>query len=40
MLANGKILITNIGQPEYDGSVFASYEDVIVVTTNYRTNGA
>lgn len=28
----------NAGQDTYDGSVFASYEDVIVVTTNYRTN--
>jgi hypothetical protein len=27
------------GLPTYDGSAFAEYEDVIVVTTNYRTNG-
>ena len=27
------------GLPAYDGSSFASYEDVIVVTINYRTNG-
>ena len=27
------------GQPYYDGSSFASYEDVIVVSANYRTNG-
>lgn len=27
------------GQQYYDGSAFASYEDVIVVSTNYRTNG-
>lgn len=27
------------GQQAYDGSAFAAYEDVIVVTTNYRTNG-
>ena len=26
-------------QPFYDGSHFAAYEDVIVVTPNYRTNG-
>lgn len=29
----------NAGQPTYDGSAFASYEDVIVVSVNYRTNG-
>jgi hypothetical protein len=23
----------------YDGSAFAAYEDVVVVTVNYRTNG-
>jgi acetylcholinesterase len=23
----------------YDGSTFAAYQDVIMVTTNYRTNG-
>jgi hypothetical protein len=33
------ILIMTPGQPIYDGSSFAAYEDVIVVTTNYRTNG-
>ena len=27
------------GLPAYDGSAFAAYEDVIVVTVNYRTNG-
>ena len=27
------------GLPAYDGSSFAAYEDVIVVTINYRTNG-
>jgi carboxylesterase type B len=27
------------GLPSYDGSVFAAHQDVIVVTTNYRTNG-
>lgn len=26
------------GQPAYDGSAFAAYQDVIVVTFNYRTN--
>jgi len=28
-----------LGQETYDGSSFAAYEDVIIVTTNYRTNG-
>lgn len=32
-------LIVFLGQPTFDGSAFASYEDVIVVTANYRTNG-
>ncbi|KAH8691761.1 Alpha/Beta hydrolase protein [Phaeosphaeriaceae sp. PMI808] len=27
-----------VGQQSYDGTAFASYEDIIVVTTNYRTN--
>jgi carboxylesterase type B len=33
--------MTNVdsGISTYDGSAFADYEDVIVVTTNYRTNG-
>jgi len=35
----GSLQFGNAGQPAYDGSWFASYEDVIVVTTNYRTNG-
>lgn len=35
----GSLEFGNAGQPTYDGSAFASYEDVIVVTTNYRTNG-
>ena len=26
-------------QSLYDGSAFAAYQDVIFVTTNYRTNG-
>jgi carboxylesterase type B len=35
----GGLQFGNAGQPGYDGSHFAAYEDVIVVTTNYRTNG-
>ncbi|KAG9582865.1 alpha/beta-hydrolase, partial [Aureobasidium melanogenum] len=34
----GSLEFGNAGQPAYDGSHFAGYEDVIVVTTNYRTN--
>ncbi|KAK5133457.1 hypothetical protein LTR08_007699 [Meristemomyces frigidus] len=34
----GSLQFGNAGQQVYDGSAFASYEDVIVVTTNYRTN--
>ncbi|KAK4966204.1 hypothetical protein LTR42_011365 [Elasticomyces elasticus] len=34
----GSLQFGNAGQPFYDGSWFASYEDVIVVTVNYRTN--
>ncbi|TKX20191.1 hypothetical protein C1H76_7692 [Elsinoe australis] len=34
----GSLQFGNAGQDAYDGSWFASYEDVIVVTTNYRTN--
>ncbi|QIW96620.1 hypothetical protein AMS68_002138 [Peltaster fructicola] len=34
----GALQFGNAGQHAYDGSWFASYEDVIVVTTNYRTN--
>ncbi|KAF2127653.1 alpha/beta-hydrolase [Dothidotthia symphoricarpi CBS 119687] len=34
----GSLQFGNGGQPMYDGSAFAAYEDVIVVTTNYRTN--
>lgn len=29
----------NAGQPAYDGSSFATYQDVIIVAPNYRTNG-
>ena len=36
----GSLQFGTAGQPGYDGSSFASFEDVIVVTTNYRTNGA
>ena len=35
----GSLQFGNAGQRYYDGSWFASYEDVIVVTVNYRTNG-
>lgn len=35
----GSLQFGNAGQDTYDGSSFAAYEDVIVVTTNYRTNG-
>ncbi|KAK5691864.1 hypothetical protein LTR97_011035 [Elasticomyces elasticus] len=34
----GSLQFGNAGQLTYDGSWFASYEDVIVVTVNYRTN--
>ncbi|UPX15672.1 uncharacterized protein EKO05_0006113 [Ascochyta rabiei] len=34
----GSLQFGNAGQQNYDGSAFAAYEDVIVVTTNYRTN--
>jgi hypothetical protein len=32
-------LIAISGQPISDGTSFAAYEDIIVVTANYRTNG-
>jgi acetylcholinesterase len=35
----GSLEFGNAGQPGYDGSNFAAFEEVIVVTTNYRTNG-
>ena len=35
----GSLQFGNAGQAAYDGSWFASYEDVIVVSANYRTNG-
>lgn len=34
----GSLQFGNAGQPDYDGSSLAAYEDVIVVTINYRTN--
>ncbi|KAI5274839.1 alpha/beta-hydrolase [Aureobasidium subglaciale] len=34
----GSLEFGNAGQPAYDGSHLAGYEDVVVVTTNYRTN--
>lgn len=34
----GALQFGNAGQDTYDGSAFASYEDVIVVSANYRTN--
>lgn len=34
----GGLAFGNAGQPAYDGSFFASFEDVIIVTVNYRTN--
>lgn len=35
----GAFMFGNAGQPMYDGSALASFEDVVVVTANYRTNG-
>jgi len=34
----GSLQFGTAGQPTYDGSFFAGYEDVVLVTTNYRTN--
>ncbi|CAD0101198.1 unnamed protein product [Aureobasidium mustum] len=34
----GSLEFGNAGQPAYDGSHFAAFENVIVVSTNYRTN--
>lgn len=36
----GSLRLGNAGQPMYDGSYFAAFEDVIVVAANYRTNGS
>lgn len=35
----GSLRFGNAGQPLYDGSHFAAFEEVIVVAANYRTNG-
>ncbi len=35
----GALQFGNAGQPIYDGASFAAYQDVIVVSANYRTNG-
>jgi carboxylesterase type B len=35
----GSLQFGNAGQAGYNGSAFAAYEDVIIVTVNYRTNG-
>src|ERR1700738_1036761 len=35
----GSLQFGDAGQPFYDGSSFAAFEDIIVVTTNYPTNG-
>ncbi|KAB8339114.1 hypothetical protein FH972_022050 [Carpinus fangiana] len=37
-LFGGGLQFGHGGQPAYDGSAFAAYQDVIVVTFNYRTN--
>lgn len=37
-LYGGALQFGTASQPGYDGSWFAAYEDVIVVTINYRTN--
>ncbi|KAL9083986.1 MAG: hypothetical protein Q9159_005479 [Coniocarpon cinnabarinum] len=34
----GGLEFGNAGQPAYDGSAFAAYQDVILVAPNYRTN--
>jgi acetylcholinesterase len=34
----GALEFGNAGQPAYDGSSLASFQNVIIVTTNYRTN--
>ena len=36
----GALQFGNAGLPDFDGSAFAAYEDVVVVAANYRTNGA
>jgi hypothetical protein len=39
-LLNQHILTIVVGQAPFDGTSFAAYEDIIVVTANYRTNGS
>lgn len=34
----GALQFGNAGQAAYDGSSFAAYQDVIIVSANYRTN--
>ena len=34
----GALEFGNAGQPAYDGRAFAAYQDVILVSVNYRTN--
>jgi carboxylesterase type B len=38
-LYGGALQFGNAGQTGYDGSSFAAFENVILVSTNYRTNG-
>jgi len=35
----GSLQFGTASQPAYDGSAFAAYQDVILVSVNYRTNG-
>lgn len=35
----GGLQFGTAGQSGYNGSAFAAYQDVIIVTVNYRTNG-
>ena len=35
----GALQFGTAGQVAYNGSSFAAYQDVIIVTVNYRTNG-
>ncbi|KAL8792142.1 MAG: hypothetical protein Q9195_005238 [Heterodermia aff. obscurata] len=37
-LFGGGLVSGNAGNPSYDGSSFAAYQDVIIVAPNYRTN--
>ena len=38
MCLGGGLQFGNAGQFAYDGSAFAGFQDVILVSTNYRTN--